>query len=208
MNQLKNTALGFLISIVGSIPVGYLNIIGFQIFTDFGKRQWLEFAIGVVAVEFVIIIITYWFLSRFARFEKSKIYLQIASIVFLLLLTILSFFGNESQSINALVIKDNFFSNGFVFSCLNFLQWPFWIGWNTYFVSKTESRFSFFWLLLFGVLCCLGTVLGMFAFAIGLEKTISLAGFSLTSLFKNFWILFLVLAGYQIVQLLLKIKKK
>jgi hypothetical protein len=40
MKVIKNILVGFLVSFVGSIPLGYLNIIGFQIYTDFELKTW------------------------------------------------------------------------------------------------------------------------------------------------------------------------
>jgi hypothetical protein len=43
MKAIKNIFIGFLVSFIGSIPLGYLNVIGFEIYSKLGVSNLILF---------------------------------------------------------------------------------------------------------------------------------------------------------------------
>lgn len=63
--MLKNTAVGFLVSFLGSLPFGYLNLIGFQVYAEKGFESLIFYLLGVIIVESVVIYSTLLFAKKF-----------------------------------------------------------------------------------------------------------------------------------------------
>jgi hypothetical protein len=58
MQIVKNILVGFVVSFVGSIPLGYLNIIGFEIYKQQGISTTVFYLLGVIFIEFFVIYFT------------------------------------------------------------------------------------------------------------------------------------------------------
>ena len=97
MKTLKNILVGFLISFIGSIPLGYLNIVGFQIYVKLGLANVIWFLIGVLTVEAIVIYFTLVFAKKLAKNEKLLKTIEIFSIFFMLLLAYIFHSQNSSQ---------------------------------------------------------------------------------------------------------------
>lgn len=138
MKALKNIIVGFLVSFVGSIPLGYLNIIGFEIYSKSGIYSLIPYLAGVVCVEVLVIYFTLIFAKKILENKKILKWIEIFSIVFLLVLACTFFFRNENNNGNLLLkyIAYSPFFIGIILSSLNFIQIPFWIGWNLYLVNE------------------------------------------------------------------------
>ena len=50
MQNLKNISVGFLVSFIGSIPLGYLNVVGYNIFNSSGLSATVNYLLGVVFI--------------------------------------------------------------------------------------------------------------------------------------------------------------
>ena len=156
-------------SFIGSIPLGYLNVIGFQIYEKSDVRSLIYYLLGVICIEAVVIYGTLVFASKLAANKKLLKYIEMFSIVFMLLLAYIfwSQSNGDAQGQNYLddYLKYSPFVIGIVCSSLNFVQLPFWVGWNLYLINNkylSEKR-NLQWIYLLGTL--IGTFAGMFAFA-------------------------------------------
>ena len=208
MKELKNIGVGFLVSFIGSIPLGYLNIIGFEIYTKSNLLQLVYYLFGVLIIEGVVIYTTFYFANKLNMNPKLKKWISIFSVLFLIFLTYY-FYPSESQNINNQTKHQRFvgfpsFIIGLILSSLNFAQVPFWLSWNLYLVNKnyisSEKKLGFYYVV--GTL--FGTFFGMLALILGL-KSITKSGFvSENIILNNIWIIFLALTIFQIVQLLRK----
>lgn len=171
MKALKNLIVGFGVSFVGSIPLGYLNIIGFEIYSKSGIYSLIPYLVGVVCVEVLVIYFTLIFAKKILENKKILKWIEIFSIVFLLVLACTFFLKNENNSGNVLVkyIAYSPFFIGIILSSLNFIQIPFWIGWNLYLVNEKyiylDSKLKFIYIT--GTL--LGTFFGMLTFVLFLN---------------------------------------
>ena len=208
MKQLKNIGVGFLVSFIGSIPLGYLNVIGFEIYAKSNITQLIYYLFGVLIVESIVIFGTFYFANKLNMNPKLKKWISIFSIFFLISLTFY-FYPTQSQTTNLQTGNHEFiefpsFIIGLILSSLNFAQVPFWLSWNLYLVNKNyvsfEKRMAIFYIL--GTL--IGTFLGMLFLIIGLKSITKNGIISENLISNNIWIIFLALALFQIIQLLRK----
>ena len=103
MKELKNIGVGFLVSFIGSIPLGYLNIIGFEIYTKSNILQLIYYLFGVLIIEGIVIYGTFYFANKLNMNPKLKKWISIFSVLFLIFLTYY-FYPTESQNINNQIV--------------------------------------------------------------------------------------------------------
>jgi hypothetical protein len=169
MINLKNIAVGFLVSFIGSIPLGYLNVVGFQVFQELGFQPMLLFLLGVICIEFFVIYFTLVFAHKLAANEKLTKYIEGFSVLFMLGLAAVFYFSANSKTDMSGSFGYEPFVLGLVLSCLNFVQVPFWTGWNLYllngnYIEISKSRRYFY---VFGTIT--GTFCGMLALILALR---------------------------------------
>ncbi len=173
MQNIKNILVGFLVSFVGSIPLGYLNVVGFEIYSIRGLLTTVCFLSGVILIEFFVIFFTLIFANKLAENKKLTKYIEGFSIIFMFILAFIFYFS-ASKNANASNEFSHFgywgtFTTGLVLSCLNFVQIPFWTGWNLYllngkYIEVSNARKYFF---VFGTVA--GTFCGMLTLILSLH---------------------------------------
>lgn len=174
MKVLKNIIAGFIISFVGSLPLGYLNIVGADIFSKFGMHSLVFYLFGVISIEAVVIYFTVVFARQLAENKKLMKRIDFFAVFFLLLLAYL-FYANSNQT----AVKSNFLKDyiqyspfliGMVLCGLNFLQIPFWMAWNLYLLNAKyitlDGKLKFHYIL--GTL--IGTFWGMLAAIVAIDS--------------------------------------
>lgn len=158
MQNLKNIFVGFLVSFIGSIPLGYLNVVGFQVFEKSGLRPTIWYLIGVICIEFLVIYFTLIFAYKLAANKKLTKYIEGFSVLFMFVLAAVFYFSSNSKENNSNSFDYTPFVLGIVLSCLNFVQIPFWTGWNLWLLNGNYIEISnsgkYFYVL--------GTVVGTF----------------------------------------------
>lgn len=167
MKQSENFLVGFLVSFVGSIPLGYLNIVGFQIYQKLGIESLIFFILGIISIEVFVIYFTLIFAKRLSENQKLTKYIEIFEIAFMFLLSIIFYFqanySNTNQYNLSKYINYSPFIIGIILNCFNFMQLPFWTSWNLYLLNRKfiliENNLKYFYVIgtLFGIF------LGMFA---------------------------------------------
>lgn len=208
MKYLKNFIVGFLVSFVGSIPLGYLNFIGFEIYNKSDFTQLIHYLFGVVIIEGIVIYLTLYFANKLNLNPKIKKFIAIFSIFFLVALAY--YFSKESSNnytnTNYFLIYPAFIT-GIVLSCLNFAQIPFWLSWNLYLLNQnyisSEKKEAITYIL--GTL--FGTFSGMLALIFGLKQVTKTGIVNPNFITTKIWILFLGLAIFQVYQLYKQSKK-
>ena len=173
MQHIKNIVVGFLVSFVGSIPLGYLNVVGFEIYSKRGLLTTVCFLLGVILIEFFVIFFTLIFANKLAANKKLTKYIEGFSIVFMFILAFIFYFS-ASKNTNTGNEFSHFgywgtFTAGLGLSCLNFIQIPFWTGWNLYllngkYIEVSKARKYFF---VFGTV--VGTFCGMLTLILSLH---------------------------------------
>ena len=163
MQNIKNIFVGFLVSFIGSIPLGYLNVVGYDVFKKFGINETIFYLLGVISVEFFVIYFTLLFANQLIANQKLLKFIEGFSVVFMFALAFVFYTSASSETTNPSVleryVKYSPFVVGLILSSLNFIQVPFWTSWNLYLlngnyieISKNRKYFYVF-----------GTVFGTFS---------------------------------------------
>jgi threonine/homoserine/homoserine lactone efflux protein len=168
----KNILVGFLVSFIGSIPLGYLNVIGFNIFKFSGINATIHYLLGVIVIEFFVIFGTLLFAKKLNQNPRLLQFIDAFSIIFMFILAYIFFSNSNSSESNKDIFvnfNDNFFYTGLIFSALNFIQIPFWLSWNLYLLNKKHIQNSKIgnWFYVTGTL--LGTFMGMLVLILSLN---------------------------------------
>lgn len=171
MKALKNIIVGFLVSFIGSIPLGYLNLVGFEIYVKSGISGLIPYLIGVVCIEVAVIYFTLIFAKKILQNKKILQWIEIFSILFLLILACTFFVKNVKSNQNLLVkyIQYSPFFIGIILSSLNFIQIPFWIGWNLYLINEKYIDIYKFLKFIYIIGTLFGTFFGMLCFVLFLN---------------------------------------
>ncbi len=172
MQNIKNIGVGFLVSFLGSIPLGYLNVIGFDIYNSDGIRSTLMYLLGVICLELCVIFLTLIFADKLHKKATLIKYIEGFSVLFMFVLAYVFYSSAGSEDANRTVFSNtfqNFFVAGIVYSCLNFIQVPFWMSWNLYllngkYIEISNNRKYFY---VFGTLA--GTFSGMLILILSLH---------------------------------------
>ena len=169
MINIKNIFVGFLVSFIGSIPLGYLNVIGFEIYKKQGLQPTVWYLFGVICIEFFVIYFTLIFAKRLAENKKLSKYIEGFSVLFMFFLAAVFYLGSNSKTDISTSFHYSPFVLGIVLSCLNFIQIPFWTGWNLWllngnYIEVSKSRKYFY---VFGTV--FGTFCGMLVLILSLH---------------------------------------
>jgi len=208
MKAVKNVLVGFIVSFLGSLPLGYLNIIGVEILSELGIKSLVFYLFGVIFIEAIIIYFTVIFANQLAENKKLMKFIDFFAVFFLLLIAYL-FYANSNQTAQDYNYLEDYiqyspFLIGMVLCGLNFLQIPFWLGWNLYLLNANyivlSQRLKFHYIL--GTL--VGTFFGMLAVIVLLnslsQKTLEYSKWIMPIIIPLFFIVLAVLAlfvGYR-----------
>jgi len=172
MKSLKHVFVGFLISFFGSLPLGYLNIAGLQIYTSSGLWRLSWYLLGVISVEVIVIYFTLVFAETLVKKQKMMRFVDAFSACFMFVLALVfywSAYHDVATSINTHGLYDAYWI-GVCLSGLNFLQLPFWTGWHLYLLNKRhiDIRVRHRYFYVFGT--AVGTFCGMLGFVFCLAR--------------------------------------
>lgn len=206
MKALKNIFVGFLVSFLGSLPLGYLNIIGVEIFSRLGTNAVVFYLLGVILVEAFVIYFTVIFANQLAENKKLMKFIDFFAVFFFLLLSYL-FFAHSNQSAEGRNYLSHYvhyspFLIGMVLSGLNFLQIPFWLGWNLYLINANSisliENLKFYYIS--GTL--VGTFIGMLAAILLLDSlsqmTLSFSKYVIPIIIPLFFVALAIFQSYKV----------
>lgn len=173
MQQLKNIFVGFIVSFLGSIPLGYLNVVGFEIYQSVGLLSTLYYLGGVILIEFVVILSTLLFAKKLMENKRLLRFIEGFSVFFMFVLAFV--FYASSQSATSIALFDEIYLDtspfilGIYLSLFNFIQIPFWLSWNLYLLNGNHIEISnsrkYFYV--FGTVA--GTFMGMLSLILSLH---------------------------------------
>lgn len=174
MQSLKNIFFGFIVSFLGSLPLGYLNIVGVEILSKWGMNPLIYYLFGVILVESFTIYFTVIFATKLVENRRLMRFIDFFAIFFLLVVAYLFYNYSNQNAENHNYLKGYVqyspFLIGMVLCGLNFLQIPFWLGWNLYLMNANYillvQRLKFYYIL--GTL--VGTFSGMLAVIVLLDS--------------------------------------
>lgn len=215
MKALKNIFFGFLVSFLGSLPLGYLNIIGVEVLSKLGINSLIFYLLGVILVEAFVIYFTVIFTNQLAANKKLMKSIDFFAVFFLLLIAYL-FYANSNQTVEGHNYLENYvqyftFFIGMVLCGLNFLQIPFWMVWNLYLLNaksiSLEQNLKFYYIL--GTL--VGTFFGMLLIIILLDslsqKILNYSKWIIPIVIPLFFVILAVFQGFKVYKKYFRVLK-
>ncbi len=163
MQKVKNIFVGFLISFIGSIPLGYLNVVGYEVFQQLGLDATISYLFGVILIELFVIYFTLIFAKQLMENKKLIQYIEGFSVLFMFFLAYIFYSSASKQATETSVLEQYVeyspFVVGVILSSLNFIQIPFWTSWNLYllngnYIEVSKARKYFY---------VIGTLIGTFS---------------------------------------------
>ena len=166
---------GLLISFLGTLPLGTLNITAARLSANFGAGPAIWFSLGALLAEMCYVRLSLVAMDWIRRKKTWFRALQWATIAILLALALASFLsaGHHSRDDNSLfglgfrTAPLYCFLFGLTLSALNPVQIPFWFGWSTVLLSKNilHPREDHYYTYIAGI--GLGTFAGNAVFIFG-----------------------------------------
>jgi hypothetical protein len=200
--------LGFLISLIGALPLGYINVISLQILLEQGNLASLLFISGIITVQYFVLITVNKIAGWLVNQAKLLLLIDVFTILFLLAIG-LYFMSNatnyDSSSLSRFKLAQHPFLLALFLNGLNFIQWPYWSGIYVYLFRTAKLDTHKITNNTFIIGAVLGTCLGMFLFA-HVGQFLIVANQIKMSLYLTpiFMTLFLFLALVQTIKFILK----
>jgi len=159
-----------LVSFLGSLPLGTLNVAAMQISVSDGVSPAILFSLGSLLVEIIYVRLSLVAMDWVRRQEKLFKVLEWVTLAIVTALAVSSFYAALHPSVNENVILSSTlhrFWLGVVMSALNPVQIPFWFGWSTVLFTKKVllPRTSHYNTYIIGI--GLGTFIGNCIFIFG-----------------------------------------
>lgn len=130
---------GLLVSFLGSLPLGTLNIAAMQISVSDGIIAAMLFSAGSLFVEIIYVRLSLVAMDWIRKQEKVLKALEWVTLLVVLALAISSFYAATHPKVEKNFILDSplpKFLLGAVMSAVNPVQIPFWFGWSTVLFTK------------------------------------------------------------------------
>jgi threonine/homoserine/homoserine lactone efflux protein len=161
---------GMLISFLGSLPLGTLNVAAMQIAISDGYHPAILFSTGSLLAEMIYVRLSLIAMDWIRRQQKLFRILEWATLVIVVALAASSFYAAIHPKVHKNIILSstlNRFLLGFGMCAINPVQIPFWFGWSTVLYTKKVllPKNSHYNMYIFGI--GIGTLLGNFVFIFG-----------------------------------------
>ena len=131
---------GLIISFLGSLPLGTLNVAAMQIGIQESIKQALYFSFGSLLVEMIYVRISLVGVDWIRKQEKLMKAMEWFTLVIILALAVGSFIAatKEGGSAKNVLLQNNMhrFLLGMFMCAINPVQIPFWFGWSTVLFTK------------------------------------------------------------------------
>jgi threonine/homoserine/homoserine lactone efflux protein len=162
--------IGMLISFLGSLPLGTLNIAAMQISISDGVLQALQFSLGSLLAEIIYVRISLVAMDWVRKKEFLFKMLEWITLAIVVILAISSFYSAMSPTEKENVVLSSPLPKillGFSMSAVSPAQIPFWFGWSTVLLAKKillprNDHYNFY---IVGI--GLGTLIGNCVFIFG-----------------------------------------
>lgn len=195
---------GFIISFLGSLPLGTLNVAAMQIGITDGISPALWFSAGSLTAEIIYVRLSLVAMDWVRKQEKLLKALEWITVIIVLALAVSSFWAAIHPEGEKNVILSNTMHRGllgFMMSAINPVQIPFWFGWSTVLFTKNILRPGFWnynsYILGIGV----GTLVGNCVFIFGGKLMAERLNASTTIINYIIGSVFLITALIQIIRI-------
>ncbi|MGN6601876.1 MAG: LysE family translocator [Ginsengibacter sp.] len=161
---------GLMVSFLGTLPLGTLNIAAMQISVQESVGNAILFAIGALTVEMIYVRVSLVGINWVRKQKKLFRWMEWLTVAIVLALAIGSFAAAmKPHPAKNVVLNNNLnrFVLGAMLSAINPMQIPFWFGWSTVLFTKNilKPKNSFYNIYIIGI--GLGTLLGNCVFIFG-----------------------------------------
>ncbi|MBM3413658.1 MAG: lysine transporter LysE [Bacteroidetes bacterium] len=197
--------IGLLVSFVGSLPLGTLNVAAMQISIISGVQAALLFSLGALLAEMIYVRLSLVAIDWFRKRTNLLRVFDFLTIILLIVLAIANFqmaFAENSQHRNPII--DNALPKillGFLMSAINPVQIPFWFGWSTVLFSRglLVAKPAQYNAYIIGI--GLGTLLGNSIFIFGGQLVATTINNNQSIVSAVIGSIFLITAGLQLYKL-------
>ena len=170
MRLLKIFFWGLMVSFLGSLPLGTLNVAAMQISVQENVQNAILFSLGSLSVEMIYVRISLVGINWIRKQKKLFRWMEWIALAIVVALAIGSFIaaGKPQHAKNVMLDNNiNRYLLGAMMSAINPVQIPFWFGWSTVLFTKNIllPKNSFYNIYIIGI--GLGTLLGNCVFIFG-----------------------------------------
>ena len=134
---------GMLVSFLGTLPLGTMNVTVTQLSASDGIYAGLLFATGAMIVEVIIVriaLVTIKWLARQHRLFRLLEYVTTSIILFLAIASLMAAYSMTGFATSLPIKSITPFWTGAFLSLTNPLHIPFWLGWSTVLMNKNILR--------------------------------------------------------------------
>jgi len=169
--RLQIGGIGFLISFLGALPLGTLNVTTFQIAAVREVPSALWFALAVVLVELLVVRLTLNWKKAIDLGHRLFYYVLPMATMLLLYLAYDTLYGSgyeidpSHKSVSVTILGTPFIF-GLLLSAMNPLHIPFWVGWNNVLRAKNKLFKAKGMYLSYILGIGLGSLAGLFIFIV------------------------------------------
>lgn len=143
---------GMLVSFIGSLPLGTLNVAAMQISVSDGINQAILFSLGSLLIEVIYVRISLVAIDWIRKQERILKILEWVTLLIVIALAASSFYAALHPNTSKNVVLSSTlpkFALGLTMSALNPVQIPFWFGWSTVLFTKKvllpkNSHYNFY----------------------------------------------------------------
>ena len=170
MGLVKVFFWGMLVSFLGSLPLGTLNVAAMQISVQESIINAIWFSVGSLLTEMIYVRISLIGINWIRKQKSLLKWMEWITLAIVLALAAGSFIAatHEHHAKNVMLNNNiHRFFLGFMLSAISPVQIPFWFGWSTVLFSKNilQPKNSFYNLYIIGI--GLGTLMGNCVFIFG-----------------------------------------
>jgi threonine/homoserine/homoserine lactone efflux protein len=136
---LKIFITGMLISFLGSLPLGTLNVAAMQISITDGYTQAILFSLGSLLIEMIYVRVSLVGMDWIRKQERIFRILEWVTLIIVLALAVSSFYAAIHPKTEKNIILSSTlprFVLGATMCAVNPVQIPFWFGWSTVLFTK------------------------------------------------------------------------
>ena len=134
---------GLVISLLGALPLGTLNVTAMQISVQENSRNAVKYSLGVALVEIIYVRISLKGMHWVMENKRLFYILEWVTVFLFIILAVSSFItARKSRDQKNILLNNRMkrFVLGFTMSALNPVQIPFWFIWSTYLLSTGVLR--------------------------------------------------------------------
>jgi threonine/homoserine/homoserine lactone efflux protein len=170
MGLVKVFFWGMVVSFLGSLPLGTLNVAAMQISVQEGIKNAFYFSLGSLLIEMIYVRISMVGINWIRKQKKLFRWMEWITLGIVIALAIGSFIAamQPNHPKNVMLNNNlNRFLLGAMLSAISPMQIPFWFGWSTILFTKKilQPKNSYYNLYIIGI--GLGTLLGNCVFIFG-----------------------------------------